>query len=130
MESARGPVWKNLDWFCHGILDGALAGERVYETDEVVAFRAPKGHRNKKYDQHLIVIPKRHVETLLDLGPADASLANSLLEAIQAAASACGLDQSGFFVRANVLPPYQGTGHLHIHLLSGRREKKAKGQVL
>jgi len=124
MQGDRGPVWKKQDWFCHGILDGALPSESVYETGDVLAFRAPKGHRNKKYDQHIIVIPKRHVETLLDLGKDDASLAADLLGAIQATAIGCGLDRDGFFVRANVLPPYQGTGHVHLHLLSGKVKKE------
>ena len=123
MAQVENITWKNDDWFCHGVLDGAIDAERVYENDEALAFRAPKGHRNKKYDQHVIVIPKRHVETLLDLGPEDAPVAGCVLDAIRGAAAAAGLDRSGFFVRANVLPPYQGTGHLHLHLLSGKRKK-------
>ncbi|HTE83254.1 MAG TPA: HIT domain-containing protein [Dehalococcoidia bacterium] len=115
--------WKNSDWFCSGILDGSLPAERLYESDQALAFLAPAGHRNKKYDVHALVIPKRHVETLLDID-GDGELAGALVEAIGAAVRALGLDERGFFVRANVLPPYQGTGHAHIHLLSGKRKKK------
>jgi histidine triad (HIT) family protein len=114
--------WKNADWFCHGILDGSIAAERLFENDQALAFLAPKGHRNKKYEAHAIVIPKAHVETLLDLNR-DPTLPAALLEAISAAARALHLDEAGFFVRANVLPPYQGTGHLHLHVLSGKRKK-------
>jgi histidine triad (HIT) family protein len=115
--------WKNADWFCHGILDGSLPAERLFENDEALAFLAPPGHRNKKYESHALVIPKRHVETLLDLD-ADGALPGALIEAIQGAAIRLGLDERGFFLRANVLPPYQGTGHMHMHLLSGKRKKK------
>jgi histidine triad (HIT) family protein len=115
--------WKNPDWFCEGVLDGSLPVERLYENEQALAFVAPKGHRNKKYNVHALVIPKRHVETIFDIPAADPALANGLLEAITAAARALGLDEQGFFVRANVLPPYQGTGHAHIHLLSDKRKK-------
>jgi histidine triad (HIT) family protein len=115
--------WKNADWFCNGILDGSLPAERVFENDEVLAFLAPPGHRNKKYEIHALVIPKRHVDTLLDLNPSSAVPA-ALIEAVGAAAHRLGLDERGFFLRANVMPPYQGTGHLHMHLLSGKRKKK------
>ena len=119
----RSIEWKNADWYCNGILDGSLPAERVYENDLAVAFLPPDSHRNKKYDVHALVIPKQHVETLLDMG-GDQQLAGALVEAIGATARALGLEERGFFVRANVLPPYQGTGHAHIHLLSGKRKKK------
>jgi histidine triad (HIT) family protein len=129
MESAQSPVWKNQDWFCHGILDGTIAVERVYENAEAVAFRAPPGHRNRKYAQHLIVIPRRHLETLLDLGGDGAAVASGLLDAVRGAAAAAGIDRTGFFVRANVMPPYQGTGHVHMHLLSGKLKKSERPAV-
>jgi histidine triad (HIT) family protein len=117
--------WKNADWFCHGILDGTLPAERLFENQHAIAFIAPKGHRNKKYDVHALVIPKNHYETLLDLN-SDPVLPLAILEAIQKAAVALDLPERGFFVRANVFPPYQGTGHAHLHLLSGKRKKKSR----
>jgi histidine triad (HIT) family protein len=125
MATTRAINWKNDDWFCHGILDGALAADRLYENEYAVAFVAPQGHRNKKYDVHALVIPKAHVETLLDFG-GDSALAGGIIDAITAAAHALDLDEDGFLVRANVLPPYQGTGHAHFHLLSGKRKKKKR----
>jgi diadenosine tetraphosphate (Ap4A) HIT family hydrolase len=117
--------WKNADWFCSGILDGSLPAERLFENDHAVAFMPPPGHRNKKYYVHAMVIPKSHVETLLDLS-GDGEVAGALVEAIAAVARSLALDKQGFFVRANVFPPYQGTGHAHIHLLSGKRKKNKK----
>ena len=121
---ARAIEWKNDDWFCHGVLDGSLPVERLYESEQALAFVAPRGHRNKKYDVHAIVIPRHHLETLLDVRAADPTLANALLEAMNATVRRLNLEPQGFFVRANVLPPYQGTGHVHLHLLSGKRKKK------
>jgi len=124
VTSARTIAWKNADWFCFGILDGSVPVERLYESNLALAFVAPAGHRNKKYDVHVLVIPKQHVETLLDVR--DPVLAAALVDAIAEAARALRLEEHGFFVRANVLPPYQGTGHAHLHLLSGKRPKKGK----
>lgn len=115
--------WKNGDWYCHGVLDGALSVDRVYENEQALAFRAPPDHRNEAYDTHLIVIPKRHIVTLLDLGPADQQLITGLFDAVKGAARALDLDHDGrgFILRANVLPPQQHTGHIHLHMLSGAR---------
>jgi diadenosine tetraphosphate (Ap4A) HIT family hydrolase len=124
MSRSRAIDWRNDDWFCHGVLDGSLPVERLFENESALAFLAPKGHRNRKYEVHAIAIPKQHIETLLDVTGAEAGIANALLEAVSAAAQRLDLDSQGFFVRANVLPPYQGTGHVHLHLLSGKRKKK------
>jgi histidine triad (HIT) family protein len=115
--------WSRDDWYCHGVVDGTMHVEHIYENDEALAFWAPPGHRlNDEYEMHIYVIPKRHVTTLLDLTPEDNALVQGLLDAIKAVAERLGLDERGFFVRANVMPPYQHTGHIHLHLLSGERE--------
>jgi len=66
---------------------------------------------------HILLIPKRHITTVLDLRPEDSGLVMRLLEAIQIVARKLGLDERGFYIRANVMPPFQHTGHVHIHLL-------------
>lgn len=115
-------TWQRDDWYCHGVLDGTLAVQRIYENDDVVAFHAPAGHQlNEEYDVHVYVIPKRHITTVLDLRPEDSALVMRLLEAIQTVAAMLELDERGFYIRANVMPPFQHTGHIHIHLLSGER---------
>lgn len=115
--------WSRDDWYCHGVLDGTLPVERIYENAEALAFYSPPGHDlSDKYETHIYVIPKRHVLTLLDLTPGDSVLIQGLLDAIQTVARTVGLDERGFFVRWNVMPPYQHTGHIHIHLLSGERD--------
>jgi histidine triad (HIT) family protein len=115
-------AWQRDDWYCHGVLDGTLPVEKVYESEETLAFHSPPGHDlSDKYVTHIYVIPKRHVTTLLDLTPADGKLVQGLLETIQTVASKLGIDERGFYVRWNVMPPFQHTGHIHIHLLSGER---------
>lgn len=123
MVDTENVHWKREDWYCHGVLDGTLTVERIYETDEILAFYAPAGHQlNDEYDTHVYLIPKRHITTVLDLGSEDGGLVMKLLEAIQIVAGKLGLDERGFYIRANVMPPFQHTGHIHLHLLSGERE--------
>jgi histidine triad (HIT) family protein len=120
MADRRNVEWTREDWYCHGVLDGTLAVERIFEDDETVAFYAPSGHQlNDEYDTHVYVIPKRHIPTVLDLTPEDAGLVMRLMQTIQIVAEKLDLDERGFYIRANVMPPYQHTGHIHIHLLSG-----------
>lgn len=106
-----------------GRLDGtrARADELVYQDDEVFAFR----HRvdpslEEWWETHVVIIPKRWVPTLIDMGPGEAELWARLIGGIQKVAISLGLDKTGFMIRAGVLPPYQHTEHVHIHILSGK----------
>lgn len=116
--------WQRDDWHCQ-VVNGTFPVDRIYENDEAVAFWSPPGHDlNDEYETHIYVIPKRHIATILDLKPEDAAVMQGLIEVIQTVAQQLGLDERGFYVRANVMPPYQHTGHIHLHLLSGERETK------
>jgi histidine triad (HIT) family protein len=106
-----------------GRLDGSRTtpDEIVYQDDDVFAFR----HRVHEdlphyWEFHVVVIPKRWVPTLLDMTLGDEVIWLKLLGAIQKIAFANGLYESGFMIRAGVLPPYQHTEHVHIHILAGK----------
>ena len=47
---------------------------------------------------------------------------NKLLAGIQKVAIIKGLYEKGFMIRMGVLPPYQHTEHVHIHILSGKHK--------
>jgi histidine triad (HIT) family protein len=122
MVDTESVKWQREDWHCQ-VVNGTFPVERIYENDEAIAFWSPPGHDlNDQYETHIYVIPKRHIATLLDLKPEHAAVMQGLLEAIQTVSRQLGLDERGFFIRANVMPPYQHTGHIHLHLLSGERE--------
>jgi histidine triad (HIT) family protein len=106
-----------------GRLDGtrAKADEVVYEDDAVFAFKHNVDRTAEEWwEIHVVVIPKRWVPTLLDMGPGEAELWARLLGAVQKVAIALHLDETGFMIRCGVLPPYQHTEHVHIHILSGK----------
>lgn len=106
-----------------GRLDGtrAKADEIVYQDDDVFAFRhnvdptAPEW-----WETHVVIIPKRWVPTILDISLGDAEIWNKLIGGIAKVAISLGLVEKGFVIRMGVLPPYQHTEHVHIHILSGK----------
>ena len=103
--------------FCR-IARKEIPAQLVFEDDELVAFRdlAPQA------PTHVLVIPKRHVATLLELTAADAALLGRLQLAAVSIARQLGLDQGGFRLVTNCLESAgQSVFHVHLHLLGGRR---------
>jgi histidine triad (HIT) family protein len=103
--------------FCK-IVDKKLPAAIVHETDTTLAFR----DINPKAPVHILVIPKEHIESLLQVEPRHATLLGQLHQAIQAVARAEKADQAGFRVVVNNgKDSGQAVGHLHYHVLAGRR---------
>ena len=55
------------DFYCEEALSGRTPIEVVVESDHVLAFR----HTKPEWTEHIVVIPKRHIGSLTDLGPDD-----------------------------------------------------------
>ena len=70
---------------------------------------------------HILVIPKKPIKNILDLGPEDRELAGSVLLACAAIARQFGIDSSGVRVVLNAgADAGQSVWHLHAHVLGGR----------
>jgi histidine triad (HIT) family protein len=103
--------------FCR-IVAGEIPSDQVYSDDQVIAFRdiAPKA------PVHVLVIPRRHVDSFAGLDEADAGLVIALVAAANRVARQEGVAESGYRVATNVgSDAGQSVGHLHLHLLGGRR---------
>ncbi len=101
--------------FCK-IVDKEIDATIVHETDDVLAFK----DINPAAPTHVLVIPKRHVVSVQELGPEDAELTGKLLEAVRRVASDAGID-GGYRLVANVGDEGgQTVHHLHLHVLGGR----------
>ncbi len=125
ISSPEQRIWEKPDpqHTFRGRLDGtrARADEVVYEDEDVFAFRHNIDQSKPEWwEIHVVIIPKKWVPTILDLGLADAWLWNRLLAGIQKVAITMNLYEKGFMIRMGVLPPYQHTEHVHIHILSGK----------
>ena len=103
--------------FCR-IAAGEIPATVVYEDENVLAFR----DLHPQAPTHVLVIPKRHLSTLLDAGEEDTLLLGQLQRAAIQVARQVGLAESGFRLVSNC---GEGAGqsvfHIHLHLLGGRR---------
>ena len=103
--------------FCK-IAQKEIPSKLVYEDDTVVAFR----DLEPQALQHVLVIPKKHVESLLALEEDDKALVSHILvDVIPQLAQELGIAEKGFRVVANTGEEGgQTVKHLHFHLLGGR----------
>lgn len=101
--------------FCN-IVEKQVDSEIVLETDTILAFK----DINPAAPTHVLVIPKRHVESAQHLGPGDGDLLSDLFQAVQKVASEAGIE-SGYRVVTNIGGEAgQTVYHLHLHVLGGR----------
>jgi histidine triad (HIT) family protein len=99
------------------IIRREIPADIVYEDDAVLAFRDV----TPQAPVHILIVPKRPLENLLDAAPTDTLLLGQLMQAAVHVARTLGLDESGFRVVVNVGPDAgQSVSHLHLHLLGGR----------
>ncbi|WP_338623389.1 histidine triad nucleotide-binding protein [Selenomonas sp. TAMA-11512] len=103
--------------FCK-IASGEIPSTKVYEDDLVLAFR----DLEPQAPEHILIIPKVHRKSLLDLRAEDRNLAAHIyVDVIPAIAKDLGLAEKGFRVVTNTgAEGGQTVGHLHFHLLGGR----------
>jgi histidine triad (HIT) family protein len=86
----------------------------VAETAAVLAYR----HTRPAYPVHIVVIPKRHIASLVALTGADAGLIVELMSVIRAVAADMLAERGAVRVITN-LGAYQESKHLHWHVVSG-----------
>jgi histidine triad (HIT) family protein len=102
--------------FCK-IISREIPGSIVYEDDRVLAFN----DINPQAPTHVLVIPKRHIESLNDLEPADDQLVGELNRRAAAIAKERGISARGFRTVFNTnRDAGQTVFHIHLHLLGGR----------
>ena len=101
--------------FCkiaHGQMDTSF----MFENDHVVVFRDIHPHA----PVHLLIVPKRHIRSINDLGPEDDQILAELIMTAKEMAKKEDVDQSGYKLLFNV---EKGGGqvifHLHLHLMGG-----------
>lgn len=102
--------------FCK-IIDGQIPSQRVYEDDSMVAFRDV----NPQAPTHVLLVPRRHIATLNDIGPEDAPLIGELLLRAKLIAEAEGIAADGYRTVFNCnRNAGQTVYHIHLHLIGGR----------
>jgi histidine triad (HIT) family protein len=102
--------------FCR-IVAGDIAATRVHADDLVIAIRdiAPRA------PTHILVLPRRHIASALELTDADSAVTGRLFAAAAGIARAEGIADAGYRLVANVGRwGGQTVDHLHVHLMGGR----------
>jgi histidine triad (HIT) family protein len=103
--------------FC-SIVAGKISAAIVHETDKTLAFR----DINPKAPVHVLVIPKEHIDSLLAIKPSQADVIADIHQAVQTVARQENVDEKGFRVVVNNgKDSGQAVGHLHYHVLAGRK---------
>lgn len=103
--------------FCK-IINGEIPSEKVYEDDEILAFK----DINPAAPIHVLVIPKKHIESLLKLQEEDFDLVGKIQKVINKLAKQFNIEEEGFRVIVNCgKDAGQEVMHLHYHLLAGRK---------
>ena len=102
--------------FCK-IAAGAIPAKLVYQDDHLVAFR----DIHPVAPTHILLIPRRHMDSLSDTEPADRELLGGLLLVASELARDEGLSESGYRLVTNTgANAGQSVPHLHFHLIGGR----------
>ncbi len=102
--------------FCRIAL-GEVPATRLHDDDEVIAIRdiAPRA------PTHILVIPRRHIASALELTDADATTMGRIFAVAADLARSEGIAEAGYRLVSNVGQwGGQSVDHLHVHLMGGR----------
>ena len=109
--------------FCR-IAAGEIPAAKVHDSEHLIAFRDV----NPQAPVHILIIPKRHVESVLALQEADSPLVGEIHLLAARLARDEGIADSGFRLVTNTnAAAGQSVPHLHFHLLGGRRMRWPPG---
>jgi histidine triad (HIT) family protein len=103
--------------FCD-IVAGRRPARIAHEDETVVAFHDIR----PQAPTHVLVVPRKHVTSLLDLAPQDDALLGSMVRTARDLARDTGLGERGFRLVMNCGDDSgYSVYHIHLHLLGGRR---------
>ena len=103
--------------FCK-MIAGEIPCDIVYENESVFAFR----DIDPKAPTHILLIPRKHIRSINELGESERNLAGELLLTAKKIAKDEGIDESGFRTIFNTNSDGgQTVFHIHMHILGGRK---------
>jgi histidine triad (HIT) family protein len=102
--------------FCQ-IVEKKVPAKVAFEDDQVLAFHDIR----PQAPVHVLVIPKKHVTSLLDLTDGDDALVGTVVRRARELARELGLAERGFRLVFNAGDDAgYSVYHIHLHLLGGR----------
>lgn len=101
--------------FC-AIANGEIPSTKVYEDDQILAFR----DIDPQAPEHILIIPKQHIKWAYDITPENAGVVAHIFATIPRIAKDLGIED-GFRIVNNCGDiAGQSVKHLHFHLMAGR----------
>lgn len=92
----------------------------LFEDDDLIVFK----DINPKAPVHVLVVPKKHIDSLSTVQAEDTELLGKVLNRAAQVAKENGIDQSGYKVVTNVGEDGgQIVQHLHFHVVGGQAVK-------
>ena len=105
--------------FCR-IVAGQMPADVVYQDDAVLAFK----DIYPKAPVHLLIIPRRHIASLMDVTDEDTQVLGRCVVAARRLAEQTGHAEKGFRLSVNTGPEGgQVVYHVHFHFTAGRRPR-------
>jgi histidine triad (HIT) family protein len=102
--------------FCK-IGKGEIPARVVHEGDTVLAFE----DINPVAPVHVLIIPRKHIETTNDLTEADRELIGDMILCAKKIAKERGIAEKGYRTVLNCMAGAgQSVYHIHMHLIGGR----------
>ena len=109
--------------FCK-IIRGDIPCVKIYENDLILCFR----DISPEAPQHVIIIPKKHINNINELKEEDASIISAVYLATKEITKILGINESGYRIVSNCGEDGgQTVKHIHFHLLGGRQMKWPPG---
>jgi histidine triad (HIT) family protein len=105
------------DFYCEQVLSGKTEVRKVFETENVLAYY----HTKPAYEKHIVVIPKKHISSLITLTEDDNDILLELLSVVKKVAADIVSEHGACRVITN-LGDYQDSKHLHWHVVFGSRK--------
>ncbi len=103
--------------FCR-IVSRESPADIAYEDDEILAFK----DLYPKAPVHLLIIPKRHIESIARLEPEDAPLVGRCIRVARTLGERTGYAERGYRLACHCGPEGgQIVYHIHFHFTAGRR---------
>lgn len=103
--------------FCK-IVNKEIPSDIVYEDEEIIAFK----DIHPAAPVHILVIPKKHISAVTELKQEDEIIVGKIYTVINKIAKEQGFSENGFRVIVNCgKDGGQEVGHLHFHLLAGKK---------
>jgi len=109
--------------FCQ-IIAGRIPSDIIFQDESVVCFR----DIHPLAPTHILVVPKKHIDSLVAMTEADLPLIGALVKAANLMAKKEKIAERGYRLVINCgKEGTQAVTHLHMHLLGGRQLSASLG---